>query len=165
MFGVFLDILLPEQENRVRDLLEDHHPLSAMPTIGETLRSVVQRDGEWLALAVFFAAAAALARPPLARVARFRENSSIRPASESASAGPPAGRKSELPAGCSAAAAATPGARRPGGSFLSSPPKCTAPPTAVRPADRSRSCQETPPEDGAQRSPAQYLPYFLSMPK
>ncbi len=46
----------PEQEDRFRDLLEARHPLGAMPTIAETLRSVAHRDGDRMALAVFSAA-------------------------------------------------------------------------------------------------------------
>lgn len=45
------------EEPRFRSLLQEHHYLGALPTMGETVRYVVHRHERWLALAVFSAPA------------------------------------------------------------------------------------------------------------
>ena len=54
---VAVDIVASGDEARVRDLLEAHHYLGALPGMGETVRYVAHHRGRWLALLVFSAPA------------------------------------------------------------------------------------------------------------
>ena len=54
---VVVEIVVPEEEARFGALMQAHHYLGALPKIGETLWYVAHRNGTWLALAVFSAAA------------------------------------------------------------------------------------------------------------